>query len=244
MRDCAAAESHALEENSYRRIHISQHWFLGATFHNGSYVHSGRKKRQWWKRWKTAARVRISTRFMTIELLSWPEVLGHLTFHLIVATISSGISTKNRDCSPQAETTWPVCQVGLGRVLLTANETSTSPIDTFPSLRRLGADHVAVLLHRHLLWLGREDVHIQYPYQILSSCFSLCPYSGRVTVVGPGGWIVFKLRLNSYALTSFQNGRSPLYDASWNGHVEVVTKLIAANAGINLKDQVRTNLRV
>ena len=131
MRDCAAAESHALEENSYRRIHISQHWFLGATFHNGSYVHSGRKKRQWWKRWKTAARIRISTRFMTIEVLSWSEVLGHLTFHLIVATISSAISTKNRDCSPQAETTWPVCQVGLGRVLLTANEIPTSPWTRF-----------------------------------------------------------------------------------------------------------------
>ena len=47
----------------------------------------------------------------------------------------------------------------------------------------------------------------------------------------------------SYALTSSQNGRSPLYDASLNGHVEVVAKLIAANADINLKDAVRTSIR-
>ena len=86
--------------------------------------------------------------------------------------------------------------------------------------------------------------YLQQPYQILSSCFSLWPYSGRVTVVALRGWIVFKLRLNSYALTSSQDGRSPLHYASWNGHVEVVTKLIAANAGINLEDKVRTSLRV
>ena len=47
--------------------------------------------------------------------------------------------------------------------------------------------------------------------------------------------------MNSYALTSSQNGRSPIHDASMNGHVEVVAKLIAANADINLKDKVRTS---
>ena len=50
--------------------------------------------------------------------------------------------------------------------------------------------------------------------------------------------------MNSYAFTSSQDGRSPLHYASRNGHVEVVAKLIAANADINLKDQVSTSLYV
>ena len=50
--------------------------------------------------------------------------------------------------------------------------------------------------------------------------------------------------MNSYFFTSSQNGRSPLHYASMNGHVEVVGKLITANADINLKDEVSTNLHV
>ena len=50
--------------------------------------------------------------------------------------------------------------------------------------------------------------------------------------------------MNSYAFTSSQDGRSPLHDASRNGHVEVVAKLIAGNADINLQDKVSTSLHV
>ena len=48
---------------------------------------------------------RISTRIMTTELQSCSDVIGHLAFHYIVATISSAISTKNRDCFPLGENT-------------------------------------------------------------------------------------------------------------------------------------------
>ena len=50
--------------------------------------------------------------------------------------------------------------------------------------------------------------------------------------------------MNSDAFTSSQNGSSPLHDASRNGHVEVVAKLIAGNADINLQDIVSTSLHV
>ena len=50
--------------------------------------------------------------------------------------------------------------------------------------------------------------------------------------------------MNSYAFTSSQNGESPLHYASGNGHVEVVGKLVAANAHINFKDEVSTSLHV
>ena len=50
--------------------------------------------------------------------------------------------------------------------------------------------------------------------------------------------------MNSYAFASSQNGRSPLHYASGNGHVEVVAKLIAANADINSKAKVSTSLHV
>ena len=50
--------------------------------------------------------------------------------------------------------------------------------------------------------------------------------------------------MNSYGFTSSQKGRSPLHYASGNGHVEVVGKLLAANAHINLKDEVSTSLHV
>ena len=50
--------------------------------------------------------------------------------------------------------------------------------------------------------------------------------------------------MNSIAFTSSQNGRSPLHDASRNGHVEVVAKLIAGNAAIHLQDMVSTSLHV
>ena len=50
--------------------------------------------------------------------------------------------------------------------------------------------------------------------------------------------------MNSYAFTSSQNGESPLYNASGNGHVEVVAKLIAGNADINLQDKVSTSLHI
>ena len=50
--------------------------------------------------------------------------------------------------------------------------------------------------------------------------------------------------MNSYAFPSSQFGSSPLHDASREGHVEVVAKLIAANADINLKDEVSTSLHV
>ena len=53
-----------------------------------------------------------------------------------------------------------------------------------------------------------------------------------------------QIAVNSYAFTSSQSGKSPLHDASGNGHVEVVGKLIAVNADINLKDKVRTSLNV
>ena len=50
--------------------------------------------------------------------------------------------------------------------------------------------------------------------------------------------------MNSYASTSSQYGRSPLHNASINGHVEVVAKLITANADINLENEVSTSLHV
>ena len=50
--------------------------------------------------------------------------------------------------------------------------------------------------------------------------------------------------MNSYALTSSQDGESPLHYASRYGHVEVVAKLIAGNADINLKNWVSTSLHV
>ena len=50
--------------------------------------------------------------------------------------------------------------------------------------------------------------------------------------------------MNSYAFTSSQDGDSPLHFASMNGHVEVVAKLIAGNADVNLKNEVSTSLHV
>ena len=51
--------------------------------------------------------------------------------------------------------------------------------------------------------------------------------------------------MNSYAFTSSQlRGMSPLHYASRDGHVEVVAKLIAGNADINLKNEVSTSLHV
>ena len=50
--------------------------------------------------------------------------------------------------------------------------------------------------------------------------------------------------MNSCAFTSSQYGESPLHDASLNGHLEVVAKLIAGNADINLENEVSTSLHV
>ena len=50
--------------------------------------------------------------------------------------------------------------------------------------------------------------------------------------------------MNSYAFTSSQYGDSPLHNASMNGHVEVMAKLIAGNADINLENEVSTSLHV
>ena len=130
-----------------------QHWFLGAIFHNGSYVHSGRKKRQWWKR--------------------------------------------------QGET--------------------------------------RIFWHRHPPWLGRENIP---PVSVPDSfvVFFFMSVKRHCNFTGPWWLNCIQIAMNWYAFTSSQYGRSPLHYASSNGHVEVVAKLIAANADINLKDKVRTSL--
>ena len=103
----------------------------------------------------------FSNRFMISKLQSWSEVIGNLAFHLMVATISSAISAKNLDCFPLAETTWRVCQVGLGL----RSTLPTSPTRFRHYTRQVLQFHLWVVLHRciHLDQDGKiyflKDVH-------------------------------------------------------------------------------------
>ena len=77
-RDCAAAESHVLEENSHRRI-IAKHWFLGAIFHSGSFVHSARNGSD-----GTTRKSDSDTNFNSIHdkrTTILVRIIGHLAIH-------------------------------------------------------------------------------------------------------------------------------------------------------------------
>ena len=139
-----------------------------------------------------ATRIRISTRFMTSEVQSWSEVIGHLAFHWVVATTWSAISTKNIDYFSLAENTWPVCEVGLGLRCPNGEQNNKQ------------APHVSVTTPGRCL--SRRSIFAQestltrtgkYSSSSLTRFFRrvfLYVRSGIVTVVAPCGWIVFKLR--------------------------------------------------
>ena len=69
---------------------MAKYWFLGAIFHNGSFVPSARNGSD-----GTTRKSDSDTNFNSIHdkrtTILWSEVIGHLALHQRVATTSSAI---------------------------------------------------------------------------------------------------------------------------------------------------------